>query len=251
MSLLFNMLSMFVTEKAMAPHSSTLAWKIPWTEEPGRLQSMGSHRVGHDWSDLAKKMFVTAFLPRSKHLLISWLPSTSTVIWEPKKIKSVTSSTFSPSICMNPSVNSIQFSSVQFTQSCPTLWPHGLQPARPPSPSPTPRVYSNSCPLSRWWRPTMSSSVIPFCSHLQSFPESGSFPMSQFFLSAGQSIGVSASASVLPMNIQDWFPLGWTGWISLQSKGSQESSLTPQFKWIREEKKSRQRQWWYKWDGLL
>ena len=179
---------------------------------------------------------VIAFLTRNKHLLISWLPSTSTVIWEPKKIKSVTSSTFSPSICMNPSVNSIQFSSVQFTQSCPTLWPHGLQPARPPSPSPTPRVYSNSCPLSRWWRPTMSSSVIPFCSHLQSFPESGSFPMSQFFLSAGQSIGVSASASVLPMNIQDWFPLGWTGWISLQSKGSQESSLTPQFKWIRDEK---------------
>ena len=84
--------------------------------------------------------------------------------------------------------------------------------------SPPPRVYSNSCPLSRWCHPTISSSVIPF-SHLQSFPASGSFQMSQFFASSGQSIGVSASASVLPMNIQDWFPLGWTSLISLQSKG--------------------------------
>ena len=83
----------------------------------------------------------------------------------------------------------------------------------------TPGVYSNSCPLSHWCHPTNSSSVIPFTSHPQSFPPSGSFPMSQFFTSGGQSIGVSASASVLPMNIQDWFPLGWTGWISLQSKG--------------------------------
>ena len=83
----------------------------------------------------------------------------------------------------------------------------------------TPGVYSNSSPLSHWCHPTNSSSVIPFTSHLQSFPPSGSFPMSQFFTSGGQSIGVSASASVLPMNIQDWFPLGWTGWISLQSKG--------------------------------
>ena len=85
--------------------------------------------------------------------------------------------------------------------------------------SPTPRVYSNSCPLSRWCHLTVSSSVVPFSSHLQSFPASGSFPVSQFFPSGGQSIGVSTSASVLPMNIQDWFPLGWTGWISLQSKG--------------------------------
>ena len=88
-----------------------------------------------------------------------------------------------------------------------------------PCPSPTPGVYSNSCPLSRWCYPTISSSVVPFSSHLQSFPALGSFPMSQFFTSDGQSIGVSASASVLPMNIQDWFPLGWIGWISLQSKG--------------------------------
>ena len=90
---------------------------------------------------------------------------------------------------------------------------------RPPCPSPTPRVYSNTCPLSQWCHPTISSPVIPSFSCLQSFPASGSFQMSQFFASGGQSTGVSASASVLPMNIQDWFPLGWTGWISLQSKG--------------------------------
>ena len=101
-----------------------------------------------------------------------------------------------------------------------SLWdPHGLQYARPPCPSPTPGVYSNSCLLSRWCHPTISSFVIPFSSHLQSFPSSGSFQMSQFFASGGQSIGVSASASDLPMNTQDWFPLGWTVWISLQSKG--------------------------------
>ena len=91
--------------------------------------------------------------------------------------------------------------------------------ARPPCPSPTPWVYSNSCPFSRWCHPTISSSVIPFSSCPQSFPASGSFPMNQFFIPGDQSIGVSASVSVLPMNIQDWFPLGWTGWISLQSKG--------------------------------
>ena len=95
--------------------------------------------------------------------------------------------------------------------------PHGLRHTRPPCPSPTPGACSNSCPLSRWCHPTISSSVVPFSSCPQSSPASGSFPMSQFFASGGQSIG--ASASVLPMNIQDWFPLGVTGWISLQSKG--------------------------------
>ena len=99
------------------------------------------------------------------------------------------------------------------------LWPHGLKHARPPCPSPTPRIYSNSCPSYWWCYPTISSSVIPFSSCGQSFPTSESFQMSQFFASGGQSIGVSASASVLPVNIQGWFPLGWTGWISLQSKG--------------------------------
>ena len=100
-----------------------------------------------------------------------------------------------------------------------SLRPHGPQHARPPCPSPTPGVYPNSCPLSRWCHPTIASSVVPFSSCLQSFPASGSFPMSQLFASDGQSIRVSASASVLPMNTQDCSPLGWTGWISLQSKG--------------------------------
>ena len=94
-----------------------------------------------------------------------------------------------------------------------------LQHARHPCPSPTPGPYSNSCPLSRWCHPTISSSVIPFSFCLQSLPASGSFPMNQFFPSGGQSIRASPPASVLPINIQDWFPLGWTGWISLQSKG--------------------------------
>ena len=137
-------------EKRMATRSNILAWRIPWTEEPGRLQS-----------------------------------------------------------------SSVQFSSV--AQSCPTL--HRLQHARPPSPSPTPRAYSNSCPLSWWCHPTILSSVVPFSSHLQSFPASGSFQMSHFFASDGQSIRISASASALLMNIQNWFPLGQTGWISLLSKG--------------------------------
>ena len=111
---------------------------------------------------------------------------------------------------------SVQFSSV--TQSHPTLRLHGLQHTRPPCPLSTPGVYSNSCPLSRWCHPTISSSVIPFSSRLQSFPTSGSFQMNQFFASGGQSIGISASASVFPMNIRDWFPLGLTSWISLKSK---------------------------------
>ena len=114
-----------------------------------------------------------------------------------------------------------QFSSVQFSCSVmsDSLPPHELQHARPPCPSPTPVVYPNSCPLNWWCQPTISSSVIPFSSCLQSFPASGSFQMSQLFAWGGQSIGISASASVLPMNTQDWSPLGWTGWISLHSKG--------------------------------
>ena len=113
------------------------------------------------------------------------------------------------------------FSSVQFNHLVvsDSLWPHELQYARPPCPSPTPGVHPNPCPLSQWWHPTISSSVVPFSSYPQSFPESGSFSMSQLFTLGGQSIGISASTSVLPMNTQDWSPLGWTGWISLQSKG--------------------------------
>ena len=113
---------------------------------------------------------------------------------------------------------SVQFSSV----TSDSLQPHGLQHARPPYPSPTPGVYSNSCPLSWWCHPTISSSVIPFSSHWKFFNLSqhqSFFPMSQFFTKYSESIGISASTSVLPMNIQDWFPLGWAGWIFLLSKG--------------------------------
>ena len=115
-----------------------------------------------------------------------------------------------------PCISSVQFISV--AQSCLTLWPHELQHARPPCSSPNPEVYSDSCPSSRWCHPTISSSVIPFSSCPQSLPAPGSFPVSQLFAWGGQSTGVSASASVLPINTQDWSPLGWTGWISLQSK---------------------------------
>jgi len=114
------------------------------------------------------------------------------------------------------SISSVQFSHSVVSNS---LWPHEPQHARPPCPLPTPGIYPNPCPLSRWCHPTISSSVVPFPSCPQSFPASGSFQMSQLFSSGGQSIGVSASTSVLPMNTQDWSPLGWTGWISLQSKG--------------------------------
>ena len=128
----------------------------------------------------------------------------------------------------------MSFSSVQFSQSVvsDSLQPHELQHARPPCPSPTPRVYPNSCPSSQWCHPAISSSVVPFSSCPQSLPASGSFPMSQVFAWGGQSIGVSASLSVLPMNIQDWFPLGFTGWISDSARDSQESSPTPQLKSI-------------------
>ena len=118
-------------------------------------------------------------------------------------------------------LNTVRFISVQSSHSVvsDSLRPHELQHTRPPCSSLTPGIYSNSCPVSRWWPLAISSSVVPFSSCLQSFPASGSFLMSQFFASNGQSIGVSPSASILPMNIQDWFPLGLTGWISLQPKG--------------------------------
>ena len=119
-----------------------------------------------------------------------------------------------------PQLSKVQFISVQFSCSVmsDSLWPHELQHARPPCPSPTPGVYSNPCPSSRWCHPAISSSVVSFFSCPQSLPVSGSFPTSQLLAWGRLSIGVSASASVLPMNTQDWFPLGWTGWISLQSK---------------------------------
>ena len=115
-----------------------------------------------------------------------------------------------------PMHQSVQFSCSVMSDS---LRPHESQHARPPCPSPTPRGYSNSCPSSQWWHPAISSSVVPFSSCPQPLPASGSFPKSQLFTWGGQSVGVSASVSVLPVNTQDWAPLGWTSWISLQSKG--------------------------------
>ena len=123
---------------------------------------------------------------------------------------------------------------VQFSRSVvsDSLRPHEPQHARPPCPSPTPGVHSDSLPSSQWCHPAISSSVVPFSFHPQSFPASGSFQMSQLFTLSGQSIGVSTSTSVPPMNAQDWSPLGWTGWVSLSPRVSQESSPTPQFKSI-------------------
>ena len=123
---------------------------------------------------------------------------------------------------------------LQFIQSVVSdSWrPHESQHSRPPCPSPTPGVHPNSCPSSRWCHSAISSSVVPFSSCPQSLPASGSFPMSQLFAWGGQSPGVSALASVLPMNTQDWSPLGWTGWTSLESKGLSKSSPIPQFKSI-------------------
>ena len=119
------------------------------------------------------------------------------------------------SLCIQSIWNSVQYSHSVMSDS---LWPHELQHSRPPCPSPTSKVHPNSCPSSRWCHPAISSSVVPFSSCPQSLPASESFPMSQLFAWGGQSIGVSALASVLPMNTQDWSPLEWTGWISLQSK---------------------------------
>ena len=197
-------------EKEMATHSNALAWRIPGTGEPDGLPSMGSHRVRHDWRDLAAAAVSlpagrAKYTSSSSSLDLYWplvLYAWELPLWPPDYFSEVFFF-----------INFHKLSSV--TQSCLTLWPHGLQHARLPCLSPTPGIYSNSCPLSWRCHPTLSSSVIPFSSHRQSFPASGSFPVSQFFTSGGQSTGASTSASVLPMNIQDWFPLGLTGLISL------------------------------------
>ena len=144
-------------------------------------------------------------------------------------------------MCANYSLHSwlsVQFSCSVISNS---LWPQSPQHARPPCPSTTPGVYPNSCPSSRWCHPAISSSVVPFSSCPQSFPASGSFQMSELSVSGGQSIGVSASTSVLPKNTQDWFPLGCTGWISLQSKGLSRvfSNITVQKRNERQRKKGK------------
>ena len=176
-------------EKDVATYSSIPAWKILQTEEPTRLQSMGSQRVGHDWR--------CTHTHRHTHTGATYL--------------------FLPPLFF---LLSVQFSSVQFSCSVisDSLRPHELHHDRPPCPSPTSGVYPNSCPLSWWCHPTILSSVVSFSSCPQSFPASGSFPMSQLFSSGGHSIGVSVQ-SVPPLNTQDWYPLGWTSWISLLSKG--------------------------------
>ena len=155
------------------------------------------------------------------------MPGTCTIKISVKLLRYVSSS-----VTLSSQFNIIHFSHSVMSDS---LQPHRLQHARLLCPSPTPGPYSNSCALNQWCHTTISSSVIPFSSCFQSFPASGSFPVGQFFASGGQSIGVSASASVLPVNIQDWFPLGWTGWICLQSKGLLRVpwySPIPQFKSI-------------------
>ena len=148
-----------------------------------------------------------------------WKPWQTLFSWAPKSLQMVTVVMKLKDACSLE--EKLWLASVQFSRSVMSnsLRPHRLQHSRLPCPTPTPTAYSNSCPSSLWCRPTISSSVVPFSSRLQSCPASGSFPMSQLFTSGGPSIGVSASASVLPVNIQDWFPSGWTGWIYVQSKG--------------------------------
>ena len=182
-------------------HSSILAWRIPEAENPEVTKRWTWLMLSLLW--ILSLFFFLIYLKKKSHWNFGNDCIDSIDGFGPSGHFGNTSSPYS-----------VQFSSV--AQSCPTLCdPMNCRtPARPPCPSPTPRVYSNSCPLSWWCHPAISSSVIPF-SHFQSFPALGSFQMSQFFPSSGQSIRVSTSASVFPMNIQDWFPFGWTDWISL------------------------------------
>ena len=188
------------------PTPVLLPGESPCTEEPGKLKSMVLQRVGHNW--VTKHSTAQHILNLHQFALEKIL---NYCLYVSAKYNWYFNQMF-----MRYKLNCLQFSSA--TQSCPTL-SSPMDHARLPCPSPTPRVYSNSCPSSLWCHPTISSSVVPFSSCLQSVTASGSFQMSQPFASGGQSIGVSASASVLLMNIQDRFPLGLTNLISLQSKG--------------------------------
>ena len=228
----YNYVIVTISEEIMAPHSSTHAWKIPWMEEPGGLQSMGSLGVGHDWAtSLSLSTFMhwrrkwqptPVFLPRESHGRGSLVGFRLWGRTESDMSEATYQQQQQQATVHGVAKSWTRLSNFTFTfSSLQSLSPILCDPMnpRPPCPTPTPRVHPNPCPLSQWCHPTTSSSVIPFSSCPQSFPTSGSFQMSQLFTSGDQSIGVSASASVLPMNIQNWFPLGWTGWISLQSKG--------------------------------
>ena len=161
---------------------------------------------------------ITAVQQKARQLNHSILPSTAHFIFIFTKFQFNVIS-IKAEISQHTWIGSIGYHLFSCSVVFGSLQPHGPQHPRLPCPSPTPGAYSNSCPLSQWCHPTISSSVIPFSSCPQYFPASGSFPVSHFFAWGGQSIGASASASALPMNTQDWSPLGWTGWISLQSKG--------------------------------
>ena len=189
----------------MATHSSMLAWKILWTGEPGRLYSMGSQLSIHIHNVHRSAIY------ESQDMEATW--ATSTDEW----IKKMWYVHICVCVCVCVCIHSRIFSSFQLLSHVGLCDPMNRSTPGLPVHHQLPEFAQT--PLSRWRHPTISSSVIPFSSCLQSFPISGSFPMSQLFASGGQNIGVSASASVLPMNTQDWSPLGWTGWISLQSKG--------------------------------
>ena len=214
-------------EKEMATHSSCSCLENPRYRGHGGLPSMGSHRVGHDWHDLAAAAawWLKKWLsnPWTGGRYFVFLPGISylKIIMSLKNGQAQKESSYMLTVLGGKTKN-IWWKSVH-SFSCVRLfvtpWPHWLQHTRLPCPSPTSAASSNSCPLSQWCHPTISFFFVPFSTCLQSFPASGSFQMSQFFASGGQRIGASASASVLPMNTQDWSPLGWTGWIFLQSKG--------------------------------
>ena len=204
-------------EKEMASHCSTLAWKIPWMKEPGRLQSMGSQ--SRTW--LSNFTFTFFQSTTQIHFL---LPHTDLWISDFNDLTLICFCFLFLFLWMQIwlVIKAKWFNiSIQFSRSVmsDSLWLHGLQHTGLPCPSPTHGPCSNSCPLSQWCHPTIPFSVIPFSYLLQSFLASRSFQMSLFFTSGGQSIGVSSLTSVLPMNIQNWFPLEWTGCISLLSKG--------------------------------
>ena len=195
-------------EKEMVTDSSILAWRIPWMEEPGRLQSSGSQRVGHNWATSLSLSYRLLISTPGRHK-ITYINTGSKGVWSGQSLVAKM-----PQECSN--TKSVQFSCSLVSNS---LGSQELQHARPPCPSPTPRIHTDSCSSSQWCHPAISSSVIPFSSCPQSLPASESFPMSQLFAWSGQSTGVSALALFLPKKSQGWSPSEWTGWIYLQSKG--------------------------------